>query len=174
MTKMRYGWVKMRGAYRISRRSIARIVAVLALCVGASAKAYDADWESLNTRPCPQWWKDAKFGIFIHWGVYSVPAFAPCGKESVYDCYAEHYANPNRWKAGSETVAYHTKRYPNKFGSPEKIAVPDVGEAKSVSLLGSDRKISWRRVGGAVEIDMPLFRQGAAPCEHALVFKIEE
>jgi hypothetical protein len=32
----------------------------------------------------------------------------------------------------------------------------------------------WRRVGGAVEIDMPLFRQGAAPCEHALVFKIEE
>ena len=31
-----------------------------------------------------------------------------------------------------------------------------------------------RRVGGAVEIDMPLFRQGAAPCEHALVFKIEE
>jgi len=80
----------------------------------ASAKAYDANWESLNTRPCPQWWKDAKFGIFIHWGVYSVPAFAPCGKDSVYDCYAEHYANPNRWKDGSETVEYHSKRYPNK------------------------------------------------------------
>ena len=114
MTKMRYGWVKIRGAYRISRRSIARIVAVLALCVGASARAYDANWESLNSRPCPQWWKDAKFGIFIHWGVYSVPAFAPCGKDSVYDCYAEHYANPERWKDGSETVEYHKKHYPNK------------------------------------------------------------
>ena len=44
----------------------------------------------------------------------------------------------------------------------------------SVSLLGSDREISWRCVGGAVEIDMPLFRQGAAPCDHALVFKIEQ
>ena len=114
MAKIRYGWAKIRGAYRLSRRNIARIVAAMVLCMGASAKAYDANWESLNARPCPQWWKDAKFGIFIHWGVYSVPAFAPCGKDSVYDCYAEHYANPKRWKDGSETVAYHAKRYPNK------------------------------------------------------------
>lgn len=42
-----------------------------------TAKKYDATWESLNSRPCPGWWKDAKFGIFVHWGVYSVPAYAP-------------------------------------------------------------------------------------------------
>jgi alpha-L-fucosidase len=34
------------------------------------------DWESLKTYQVPDWYKDAKFGIFIHWGVYSVPAFA--------------------------------------------------------------------------------------------------
>jgi alpha-L-fucosidase len=33
------------------------------------------DWESLETYKVPEWYKDAKFGIFIHWGVYSVPAF---------------------------------------------------------------------------------------------------
>ena len=33
------------------------------------------DWESLKTYQAPQWYQDAKFGIFIHWGVYSVPAF---------------------------------------------------------------------------------------------------
>jgi alpha-L-fucosidase len=33
------------------------------------------DWESLQTYEVPDWYKDAKFGIFIHWGVYSVPAF---------------------------------------------------------------------------------------------------
>lgn len=33
------------------------------------------DWESLKTYQVPQWYQDAKFGIFIHWGVYSVPAF---------------------------------------------------------------------------------------------------
>ena len=36
---------------------------------------YKDDWESLVTHPIPKWYQDAKFGIFIHWGVYSVPAF---------------------------------------------------------------------------------------------------
>jgi alpha-L-fucosidase len=33
------------------------------------------DWESLKNYKVPDWYKDAKFGIFIHWGVYAVPAF---------------------------------------------------------------------------------------------------
>lgn len=36
---------------------------------------FRADWESLQSYQIPDWYKDAKFGIFIHWGVYSVPAF---------------------------------------------------------------------------------------------------
>ena len=32
-------------------------------------------WESLRQYTVPEWYQDAKFGIFIHWGVYSVPAF---------------------------------------------------------------------------------------------------
>ncbi len=39
------------------------------------AGPFRADWESLKTYQVPDWYKDAKFGIFIHWGVYSVPAF---------------------------------------------------------------------------------------------------
>lgn len=39
------------------------------------AGPYRADWASLNEYPVPEWYKKAKFGIFIHWGVYSVPAF---------------------------------------------------------------------------------------------------
>ena len=38
---------------------------------------YENNWESLNKRPVPEWFADAKFGIFIHWGLYSVPAYAP-------------------------------------------------------------------------------------------------
>ena len=33
------------------------------------------NWQSLDAYEIPQWYQDAKFGIFIHWGVYSVPAF---------------------------------------------------------------------------------------------------
>ena len=36
---------------------------------------YEPTWESLKSYSVPEWYKDAKFGIFIHWGVYAVPAF---------------------------------------------------------------------------------------------------
>ena len=36
---------------------------------------YTPDWESLDSRPLPSWYDEAKFGIFIHWGVFSVPSF---------------------------------------------------------------------------------------------------
>ena len=36
---------------------------------------FQPDWRSLSTYAAPAWYKDAKFGIFIHWGVYSVPAY---------------------------------------------------------------------------------------------------
>jgi len=40
-----------------------------------AAGPFRADWESLKTYQVPDWYRDAKFGIFIHWGAYSVPAF---------------------------------------------------------------------------------------------------
>jgi alpha-L-fucosidase len=40
-----------------------------------AAGPYRADWQSLSQSEVPEWYKDAKFGVFIHWGVYSVPAF---------------------------------------------------------------------------------------------------
>jgi alpha-L-fucosidase len=36
---------------------------------------FTPDWKSLANYSAPDWYRDAKFGIFIHWGVYSVPAF---------------------------------------------------------------------------------------------------
>ncbi|XP_076812747.1 alpha-L-fucosidase-like [Clavelina lepadiformis] len=36
---------------------------------------YQPNWESLDKRPLPEWYDDAKIGIFIHWGVFSVPSY---------------------------------------------------------------------------------------------------
>src|SRR5947199_2851056 len=36
---------------------------------------FQPNWESLKGYKIPTWYEDAKFGIFIHWGAYSVPAF---------------------------------------------------------------------------------------------------
>ena len=55
------------------------------IAVSAPAQSYQANWESLDKRPTPSWFKDAKFGIFIHWGVYAVPGWSTKGN------YAEWY-----------------------------------------------------------------------------------
>jgi len=45
---------------------------------GTQAPAhYEPTLESLNRHPLPEWYADAKLGIFIHWGLYSVPGWAP-------------------------------------------------------------------------------------------------
>lgn len=47
----------------------------LTFCISTPKNKYLPEWDSLDTRPLPQWYDDAKFGIFVHWGVYSVPSF---------------------------------------------------------------------------------------------------
>lgn len=41
----------------------------------AAEGPFTASWDSLRTYEAPSWYVDAKFGIFIHWGAYAVPAF---------------------------------------------------------------------------------------------------
>ena len=47
-------------------------------------------WDELDARPLPSWYSDAKFGIFIHWGVFSVPAWRTVNDE-LFGSYAEWY-----------------------------------------------------------------------------------
>lgn len=76
---------------------------------------YKPEWNSLDKRPIPEWWTEAKFGIFIHWGLYSVPAYAPIKEvEGVYEKYAEHYYN--RLLTGNKLfVDFHRKHYGANF-----------------------------------------------------------
>ncbi len=55
-----------------------------------SQQRYEPTWESVDSRPIPSWFQDAKFGIFLHWGLYSVPAWGPTDG-SIYEKYAEWY-----------------------------------------------------------------------------------
>ena len=67
---------------------------------------YTDTWESLSAHALPRWYHDAKFGIFIHWGVYSVPAFGN-----------EWYPR-SMYQQGSPEYEHHLKTYgPHKdFG----------------------------------------------------------
>jgi len=74
-------------------------------------KKYTPDWKSLDTRPNPVWYDQAKIGIFVHWGVFSVPAFAcsnsPAGAEWYWHNYREGENTCN--------AAYHNATYGRDF-----------------------------------------------------------
>ena len=83
----------------------------------AGAQTYKPTWESIDKRPTPAWFTDAKFGIFIHWGVYSAPSYAPVVSGKL--AYAEWYwnamtngqKNPQANPIQTGTWAYHQKMY---------------------------------------------------------------
>ena len=60
---------------------------------------FQPTWESLSAYEPPKWYQDAKFGIFIHWGIYSVPAFG-----------SEWYSR-NMYIQGSPEYEHHIKTY---------------------------------------------------------------
>jgi len=107
----------------ISRPSVALLAILLCLTflpLRADAPTrYEATLESLNKHPLPQWYADAKLGIFIHWGLYSVPGWAPLVHPEhdfasldyiMHNPYAEWYLNSMRLD-GSPTQAYHREHY---------------------------------------------------------------
>ena len=61
--------------------------------------SYKDTWESLAAYQVPDWYADSKFGIFIHWGVYSVPAFG-----------SEWYSR-NMYIQGSPEYEHHIRTY---------------------------------------------------------------
>ena len=68
---------------------------------GAETKGgpFNPEWDSLGSYRVPKWFRDAKFGIFIHWGVYSVPAF---GNE---------WYSRNMYVQGSSAFKHHVETY---------------------------------------------------------------
>ena len=60
---------------------------------------YTDDWDSLCKWQAPEWFRDAKFGIFLHWGLYSVPA------------YANEWYSRNMYIRGMDQYEHHVKTY---------------------------------------------------------------
>ena len=99
--EMDQAWQKASAKYDAARKALLTDVDRT-----ANAGPYRPDWESLRRYETPDWYKNAKFGIFIHWGVYSVPAFGN-----------EWYPR-NMYQEGFDEYKHHVATYgpPSKFG----------------------------------------------------------
>lgn len=93
------------------------LLLLLLIPLGIVAQPYEANWASLNKRKIPEWFHQDKFGIFIHWGVYAVPAYAPVIKNSGYS-YAEWYWYRLQEKQ-KDFLAFHEKNYGSGFTYPQ-------------------------------------------------------
>ena len=95
--------------------------------MAAAAQHYEPTLDSLRRHPVPDWYQDAKLGIFVHWGLYSVPGWAASRKdpysiiaERGFDSYfrenpyAEWYLNTLKFDDGP-TRAYHNRAFGEHF-----------------------------------------------------------
>lgn len=96
------------------------LVLLLFANMAAFSQRYEPNWDSLDKRPTPAWFTNAKFGIFIHWGVYSVPSYAPVLPNEL--AYAEWYwhAITEGQKPGARPIdagswAFHKRVYGADF-----------------------------------------------------------
>jgi alpha-L-fucosidase len=98
---------------RIAVSAMALVTAALLLAPDSHANEthYEPNWASLDQRPMPEWYLDAKFGVFIHWGVYSVPAWGKVGE------YAEWYWSHVASDKPEDAVwrEFHAKNYGANF-----------------------------------------------------------
>jgi alpha-L-fucosidase len=106
---------------------------------------FQPTWESLKHYKVPSWYEDAKFGIFLHWGVYAVPAFD-----------SEWYPR-NMYQQGSEDFAHHVATYgpQSKFGY--KDFIPHFNAEKFDARLWADL---FRRAGAKYVIPVAEHHDG--------------
>jgi alpha-L-fucosidase len=86
----------------------------------SNSQMFQSDQDSLHQRLLPEWFDDAKLGIFVHWGLYSVPAWSGKGEDAPKESQVPHveqaswYLNTLR-VAGSPTFKYHQQKYGRNF-----------------------------------------------------------
>jgi len=89
----------------------AAAIAALSCALGSQESQDRAPtWKQLAAHETPQWFKDAKFGIFIHWGVYSVPSFCDT---STYSEWYQHWLDTNAH--GGLEKKFHAENYGEEF-----------------------------------------------------------
>jgi alpha-L-fucosidase len=96
------------------KKGISTIVFLALMSICVEGQPYEADWRSLDKRPIPEWFEEARFGIFIHWGIYSVPAYRPL-EPGRYASYAEWYYARVYNNEASGGKAFHDENFGEDF-----------------------------------------------------------
>jgi len=120
-------------------KKIMMYLAVISVCfyivmrADAQQKRFQATWQSLQDYKIPDWFRDAKFGVFIHWGVYSVPA------------YENEWYPRNMYLKNSKEYKHHIEKY----GPQSKFGYKDFIPMFKAEKFDADEWISLFKKAGA-------------------------
>lgn len=104
-------------------------------------------WESLSSYRVPSWFPQAKFGIFVHWGVFSVPAFGD-------EWYARHM-----YQAGTPAYEHHAREYGHQASFGYKDFMPALDFARFDAI---DMAALFRRAGAQFVVPVAEHHDGFA------------
>eukprot|EP01006_Ploeotia_vitrea_P053228 TRINITY_DN67768_c10_g4_i1.p1 TRINITY_DN67768_c10_g4~~TRINITY_DN67768_c10_g4_i1.p1 ORF type:complete len:462 (+),score=13.01 TRINITY_DN67768_c10_g4_i1:22-1407(+) len=113
---------------------------LLLLVVGLSSTLgkYEPNWKSLNSRPLPTWYDESKIGIFVVWGLYSVPSWGPNEGGSAGEWFWYW------WKTGQKPyVDFMKKNYRPGF------TYPDFAEQFTTELFNATEWVDLFKKSGA-------------------------
>jgi alpha-L-fucosidase len=114
---------------------------------------YEATWTSLESWTVPEWYEDAKFGIFIHWGVYAVPAFGN-----------EWYPR-NMYQVGTPEYEHHLEKY----GAHTEFGYKDFIPGLTAEQFDADQWAAlFRRAGAQYVVPVAEHHDGFAMYDSAL------
>ena len=119
---------------RIQLISLAAVALISLPIAAQTAKGpVEPTWESIRQHyRTPQWFQDGKFGIFLHWGLYAVPAHQS-------EWYVQHmYSNP-------EIIAWHREH----FGPQDKFGYKDFIPLFTAAKFDPDQWASLFKDAGA-------------------------
>lgn len=141
---------------------------------------FQPNWASLENFKVPEWYLDAKFGIFIHWGVYSVPAFGSewyprqmyLKDDPAFNHHIATYGPQNTFGYKDFISLFKAEKFdPGHWADPRSLDAKlglFPGDIADVTMLGSAAPLQWQRDEGGLRVKMPAEK----PCDHAYVLKI--
>jgi len=120
---------------------LSAVVWACCLVQPAVAQNFEPNWDSLKQYRCPDWFRDAKLGIFLHWGPSSVPA--------VDDWYGR-----NMYVQGHSAYEYHVKTY----GHPSTFGFKDIIPLWKAENFDPDKLVKqFKRAGARYIVPVAVF-----------------
>ncbi len=138
------------------------LITIIASLTGSKVSAQKAEkitssWNSIKNHATPQWLKDGKFGIYTHWGIYSVPAQDISFTIKDHNLYVIVLNWPDE-KLLVKSLAPKGDTWAGLYPS----------EISSVTMLGDGKELKWKMTKEGLEIEPPKTK----PCDYAFAIKI--